>query len=126
MVVGMNLSYFDRDQIATNKVGLPCGSVTSADDHKFLQGLAVARDNGNAGMSRKEMVAIIADMKGVHLRTAENHYDHLIRTKKLSQLKNNGRVIRAQPTTTNRTAITTEKLLRTYNTQLEAWAIKIN
>ena len=48
---GNDLSYFDRDRIATNKVGLPCGSLTSADDRKFLQGLAVARDNRNAGMS---------------------------------------------------------------------------
>jgi hypothetical protein len=75
-------------------------------------------------MSQKEMVSIIADMKGVHLRTAENHYDHLICTEKLSQLKNNGHVIRAQPTTANPTAITTEKLLHTYNIQLEAWTIQ--
>ena len=40
----------------------------------------------------------------------------LIRSNKLPQLKRGGRVVSAQATTTNRTAITTSKLLRTHKT----------
>ena len=42
-------------------------------------------------------------------------------SKQLPQLKQGGPVVSAQPTTTNRTAITTQKLLRTHNTVMEAW-----
>ena len=62
------------------------------------------------------MICFIAEIESVPMKTAENHFDHLIRSKQLSELKRSGRVVSAQPTTTNRTAITTTKLLRTYNT----------
>ena len=117
------LDMFDRKkEVAATSVHK--SSLTTAADVKFLQSIAVARDNRNAGMPRKEMVSIIAEMKGVSDKKAENHYEYLMRSKKLNQLKNNGRVVTAQATTTNRTAITTEKLLRTYTTQEQAWAIQ--
>ena len=50
------------------------------------------------------------------MKTAENHYDFLICSNKLPQLKRGGRVVSAQATTTNLTAITTAKLLRTHET----------
>ena len=62
------------------------------------------------------MLCFIAEIESMPMKTAENHYDHLIRSKQLSQLKRSGCVVSAQPTTTIFTAITTTKLLRTYNT----------
>jgi len=62
------------------------------------------------------MISFIANLHDATMKQAENHYDHLIRSKQLMELKRNGRVVQAQKTTTNRTAITTEKLLRTHNT----------
>ena len=118
-----DLSLFDRARVDVldADVRKVKGSLTTVADRDFLQSLATVRDNRNAGMGRKEIIAIISNMQGVPLKTAENHYDHLIRSKQLKELKKDGRVVTAQPTTTNRTAITTEKLLRTYCTQEEAW-----
>jgi hypothetical protein len=118
-----DLSFFDRARVDVldADVRKVKGSLTTVADRDFLQSLATVRDNRNAGMGRKEIIAIISNMQGVPLKTAENHYDHLIRSKQLKELKKDGRVVTAQPTTTNRTAITTEKLLRTYCTQEEAW-----
>ena len=62
-------------------------------------------------MSRKEMITFISELEGTNMKTAENHYDFLIRANKLPQLKRGGRVVSAQATTTNRTAITTAMLL---------------
>ena len=50
------------------------------------------------------------------MKTAENHYDFLIRANKLPKLKRGGQFVSAQTTTTNRTAITTVKLLCTHKT----------
>ena len=74
----------------------------------------------NRGMSRKEMIVLIAELFGVTYKTAENHFDYLIKSKQLNELKRGGRVVAAQATTTNRTAITSQKLLRTHNTTLLA------
>ena len=76
----------------------------------------------NRGMSRKEMIVLIAELFGVTYKTAENHFDYLIKSKQLNELKRGGRVVAAQATTTNRTAITSQKLLRTHNTTLLAWS----
>ena len=62
------------------------------------------------------MISFIAELESVSIETAENHYDHLIRLKQLSELKRSGRVVSAQPTTINCTAITTTKLPWTHHT----------
>ena len=97
----------------------PKGVLTSSADREFLQSVIKARDDRNAGMPRKEIISIIAELANTNMKTAENHLDYLIRSKKLPELRNSGRVVRAQPTTTNRTAVTTEKLLRTHASQEE-------
>jgi len=106
-----NLSLFDRskDDDGGNKL-------TTEADRNLLMQIAVARDNNNKGMSRKEMITFIAEIKRVKWKSAENHYDYLIRIKALKRLTGNGRVVTAQSTTTNRTAITSAKLLRTHMT----------
>ena len=68
------------------------------------------------------MIVLIAKLFGIPYKTAENHFDYLIKSKQLNELKRGGRVVAAQATTTNRTAITTQKLLRTHNTTLLAWS----
>ena len=73
----------------------------------------------NRGMSRKEMIVLIDELVGVPYKTVENH---LIKLKQLNELKRGGRVVAFQATTTNCTAITTQKLLRTHNTTLLAWS----
>jgi exosome complex RNA-binding protein Csl4 len=70
-------------------------------------------------MPRKEIICVVAELCGVSFKTAENHFDYLIRSKQLPELKKDGRVVTAQVTTTNRTAVTTEKLLRTHMSQEE-------
>ena len=67
-------------------------------------------------MSRKEMIHFISELEGTNMKTADNHYDFLIRANKLPQLKRSGRFVSAQATTTNCTEITTAKLLRTHET----------
>ena len=66
-------------------------------------------------MTRKDVLSVMSNYYGVNQKTSENYYDYLVKHKMLPQLKRDGRVVSAQPTTTNRTAITTEKLLRNHN-----------
>jgi len=78
-------------------------------DRELLQHIvAKSRDEMNRGMSRKEMIVLIAKFSGIPYKTAENHFYYLMQLKQL--------------TTTNRTAITTQKLLHTHNTTLLAWS----
>jgi len=95
-------------------------------DRELLQHIAKSRDEMNLGMSRKEMIVLIAELFGVPYKTAENHFNYLIKSKQLNELKRGGRVVAAQATTTNCTAITTQKLLRTHNTTLLAWSNRLN
>ena len=113
---GNDLSEFDR-HFSRSKQG-PQG-LLSIDDREFLQSVIKAHDERNAGMSRKEVIGVIAELGNVGFSKAQNHLDYLIRKKKLPQLKSSGKVVRAQVTTTNRTAVTTEKLLRTHMSQEE-------
>ena len=91
-------------------------SLTSQSTSDYLQSVTRARDDNNKGMTRKEMISLMAELESVPIKTAENHYDHLIWSKQLSELKRSGRVVSAQPTTTIRTAITTTKLLWIHHT----------
>ena len=80
-------------------------SLTSQETQLYLQSIVNARDNNNKGMSWKEIISFISELEGTNMKTADNHYDFLIRANKLPQLKRGGRVVSAQATTTNRTAI---------------------
>ncbi len=68
------------------------------------------------------MIALMSKLFSVLSKAAENHFDYLIKSKQFPDLKWGGRVVSAQATTANRTAITTQKLLWTYNTIQLAWA----
>ena len=83
-------------------------SLTTNSDRELLEHIAKSRDEMNHGMSRKEMFVLIAELFGVLYETAESHFDYLIKSKQLNGLKRGGRVVAAQATTTNHTAITTQ------------------
>jgi hypothetical protein len=69
------LAAFDRDAIPTALLHLNRkGCLTTLADREFLQSVMIARDLRNAGMSRKEAISIIANLGGVNLTTAENHF----------------------------------------------------
>ncbi len=68
------------------------------------------------------MITLMSELFSASSKAAENHIDYLIKSKQFPELKRGGRVVSAQATTTNRTAITTQKLLWTYNTIQLAWA----
>ena len=80
-----NLAIFNRkeksDQWSERKRGpLPLIGTETRD---LLQDVACARDNCNNVLQRKEMICMILEFSGVSLKTAENHYGHLIRSKQL-------------------------------------------
>ena len=102
----------DLDAFDRHKANEKCHGLTSSETQGYLQSVAVARDKNNKGMTRKEMIQFIAQIECCKLKTAENHYDYLVRSNRLDKLKKGGRVVTAQATTTNRTAVTTAKLLR--------------
>ncbi len=90
-------------------------------DRELLQSIAKSRDEMNRRMLRKESIVLCSQLFGVLYKAAENHFDYPIRTKQLNDLKQGGCVVAAQATTTNCTAITMQKLLRTHNTTMLAW-----
>ncbi len=67
------------------------------------------------------MIVLISELFSPSHKAAEIHFDYLILTKQLNVLKGDGRVVPAQATTTNRTVITTHKLLCTHNASMLAW-----
>ena len=74
---------------------------------EFLQDVIRARDIANNGMARKEVILLIVDLGGAaSVSQAENHFDYLIRTKRLRWLKKGGRVVTAQLTTSERSHVT--------------------
>lgn len=97
-------------------------TLTCDGDRDYLQQLITLRDLKNNPMSRAECFGVIQTLAGVDFKTAENHWYHLQRKKLLPQLKNNGKVRKAQATTTKRSGVTTEKMLRWHGICDEALA----
>lgn len=73
-------------------------------------------------MSRCEVIHMISDLASVKNKTAENHFDYLVREKRLPELKVFGRTVVAQPTTTDRCMITVSQQQR-WNTANESRVI---
>ena len=88
-------------------------SFTSKLQQQFLGDVAKARDENNNGMSRKEMIHLILHLVGSNkTKKADNHFDYLVRTGKLPQLKQGGKVLSVQKTTTKRSQVTISQQLR--------------
>ena len=80
---------------------------------EVLQDIIRKRDQINNGVTRKEAIQLIVDLgQCVSSKAAENHLDYLIRLKRLPDLIQNGRIILAQSTTTERSQINREQQLR--------------
>ena len=94
-------------------------------DHsmELLRSATACRDESNNGMSRNEAISLIMELSQINNRKkAENHLEHLIRTKQSKGLKNNGRVVCAQATTAKRSQIQVEQQLRWHTTVNDALA----
>ena len=103
----IDLVAFDRKKMNAEGEG-KAKALTSEDTRLYLQEVAKARDESNRGMPRKEMIQLISNIQSCPIKTASNHYEWLVRTKKLPELNRGGRVVTAQPTITNCTTITTK------------------
>jgi hypothetical protein len=98
-------------------------SLTTPEQRSFLVNTARARDDGNNGMIRKEMINVMMQLTDASsFKQAESHYDYLIRQKVLPELKKGGRVVSAQATTTKRSCIRVEQQLRWHTLIQETWA----
>ncbi len=110
-----------RNELMRTSADKKSRSITTIKMRELLANTAKACDEAQNGMSRKEMIQIMVQLTGKNAKTCENHFDWLIREKKLTQLKNCGRVQKAQPTTTKRACIRIEQQLRWHNTIEIAW-----
>lgn len=86
--------------------------LTSEETRDYLQELIVLRDLKNNPMTRGEVIGTIQMMCFCDFKTAENHWYYLRRKKLLPECKNHGALRSAQATTTKRSGVTTEKLMR--------------
>ena len=76
-------------------------SYMSDKDLDLLQGIILARDANNNGMTRKEVFLIIQQLTGCStMKKAKNVLDYYIREGRMEGLKRAGRVVTAQSTTT--------------------------
>ena len=94
--------------------------LTSDLDRNYIQELVTLRDLKNNGMSRGEVIGLIQKMTGASFIKSEQHWYYCRRAKLLPQLKNHGALRTAQATTTKRSGVTTEKLLRWHGTVEDA------
>ena len=63
-----------------------------------------------------EVIGVIQTITGVNFKAARNHWYYLRQKKLLPELKNHGALQTAQGKTTERSSVTTEKLMRWYGT----------
>ncbi len=77
-------------------------SLMSEQMRAFIADIAKCCDKAQIGMSRKEVIQLMKLLTSASTKQCDNHLDYLIRTKKMPELKNHGRVQRAQATTTKR------------------------
>jgi hypothetical protein len=88
---------------------------------KFFVNAIRQRGILNCGMSCKEIIGIIQGMTGKHIKNCENHYDYLIRQKRLPGLTKDGRVVTAQAITSKRTEVTIHQQSRWHNLMDSVW-----
>ena len=74
------------------------------EDVQFLSNTISYHDQANTGMTRSEIVSLMMELKQIggpkNWKKCVDHFDYLIRSKKLPDLKMGGRVVAAQATTT--------------------------
>ena len=96
----IDLDAFDRKKMNAEKEA-KAKALTTEGTRLYLQEVAKARDESNRGIPRKGMIQLISKFQSCPIKTGSNHYEWLVLTKKLPELKRGGHVVVAQPTTTN-------------------------
>jgi len=88
---------------------------------ELLSNTIIYRDEANNGMSRNEAISLVQELaQTTNGSAAESHYDYLARKERLVGVKNFGRSVKAQATTTKRGQITVEQQLRWHTAVKEA------
>ena len=91
------------------------------EQRKRVNKIMVRRDSRNFPVGRKDVLNLIAHVSRKSFKAAENHCDHIIRNKLLTELKRGGRAVSAQKTTAKRSQVTIQKQLRWHQTIDLAW-----
>ena len=87
---------------------------------KYVEDIIVKRDTSNLGISRKEVIQVISYIRQTKsFVQAENHLDYLMQVKWLTHLKSQGRLVKAQTTTTKRSHICVSRHYR-WHVMIEA------
>jgi hypothetical protein len=84
-------------------------------DIKFLQDAIIARDRKSDRMNRNEVISTIADMAESSIKEAERAFNYCIEKGYLKRLRGQGRVRKAQSTTSKRLQVTTASQRRWHN-----------
>lgn len=96
-------------------------ALLNEDEVKLLASAIIHRDEANNGMSRQEVGQLILEMSQTSsMKKAMDHYDYLVRNRRLIGVKNGGHTVKAQATTTVRSQIQVEQQLRWHTTIDEA------
>ena len=76
------------------------------DDFTFLLKKIVSSDNNKNRMGLNDFVNLVMELyQNDNQKKSKDHYEYLVRRKKLGGVKHDGRVGVAQPTTTSRYSI---------------------
>jgi hypothetical protein len=86
-------------------------SLMSEPMRAFIAGIAKCHDEAQIDMSRKEVIQLMKLLTLATTKQCDNHFDNVVRMKKMPELKNHGRVQRVQATTTKRSCIQMEQQL---------------
>jgi hypothetical protein len=116
----------DRNRVPLDAITAPmifCARSVALLDEAELELLMTTinyRDEANTGMSRHEVVSLIMEIvQNGNRKKCEDHYDYLIRSKKLPSLKQHGRVVLAQARTTKHSQIMVQQQLLRWHTTVE-------
>lgn len=105
-----------------NNAAMNNKAMSTSEDIAVMSSIICCRDKNGNGMSRKEVITMLRDIcSAPTLKSAENHYDYLIRKGKLQDLKRGGRVVKAQKTTTKRCCINAAQQLRWHGLIESIW-----
>ena len=106
---GVSLDKVTREMVYPN----PTVGLLSETQVLFLAEIIQSRTNWNIPPTRAEVVEAVMQLSQCgNRKKCIDHYDYLVKMKRLESLKNGGKVVTAQPTTNKRAGITVEQQLR--------------
>jgi hypothetical protein len=96
-------------------------SLMSEPMRAFIAGIAKCHDEAQISTSWKELIQLMKLLTLATRKQCDNHFDYLVRMKKMPKLKNHGRVQRAQATMTKGSCIQMEQQLWWHNEIESVW-----